>query len=199
MAVTKDLIILQGKTFALPLRYESTPVVYKPITGITQSAPVSITAPAHGIPNGWRVAVVSVKGMTEINAEANAVKDKDYHIATVVNANTVELNDVNSTDFKTYVSGGYLQFNTPVDLAGATARMSVKDKVGGTELLSLTTENGGITIDNTAKTITLNVTAVASAALTWTKGVYDLELIGTGGTVTALLTGKVAVTKEVTT
>lgn len=86
-----------------------------------------------------------------------------------------------------------------MDLTGYTARLAVKDKIGGTVLLSLTTENGGIAIDNVAKTITLTIAATATDDFTWTRGVYDLELISPAGVVTALISGKVTVTKEVTT
>ena len=103
-----------------------------------------------------------------------------------------------SAGFKAYVSGGHLQFNTPVDLAGATARMTVKDKVGGHVLHSLTTENGGIDIDAAAYSITLNISATDTETFAWKGGVYDLEVVQ-GAVVTALLSGKVTVSKEVTT
>jgi hypothetical protein len=199
MAAAKDLIIEQGKTFSQVLRWEAPPIIYAPITGITQTAPVRITAPLHDCPPGWRVAVVSVKGMSQINAQNSPPKAADYHSATVIDPNTVELNDVNAADFKAYASGGYLQFNTPVDLTGYSARMSIKDKVGGTELLALNTTNGRITLDNTVHSITLTLAAGDTAALTWKKVVYDLELVSPGGVVTALLAGAVSVSKEVTT
>ena len=52
-----DLELLQGKTFSLALRWETPPVVYKAITGITQTAPVRVTVPAHAFPTdgGWRL------------------------------------------------------------------------------------------------------------------------------------------------
>lgn len=199
MADSKDLTIQQGKTFSLVLRWETVPIIYKDITGITQAAPARLTVPAHGVPDGWRVAVTNVKGMTEINAEANNVKDRDYVTATVIDSNTIELNGVNSAGFKAYVSGGVLQYNTPVDLTGYSARMSIKDKIGGTELFSLTSVDGRIALDSAKKTITLNVVATDTAAITWKKGVYDLELVSGGGVVSALLSGAVYVTKEVTT
>jgi len=198
MAANKDFVIEQGKTFQQVLRWEAPPIIYKPITGATQAAPVRITAPAHGIPPGWRVAVVSVKGMTALNAESNPPKDKDFKPATVVDVDHVELNGVNASDYKAYVSGGYLQFNTPVPLAGYTARMSIKDKVGGTELLSLDTTNGFIVVSDTDKTIRLEIDAVTTAGMTWAKGVYDLEMISPDGIVVALLAGSVTVSKEVT-
>lgn len=199
MAASKDFTIEQGRTFTCSLRWEAPPIVYKAISTINNSAPARITVPSHNIPPGWRVAVVSVKGMTQINAENTPPECGDYHEATIVDTNTVELNDVNAADFGAYTSGGYLQFNTPVDLAGFTARMTIRNRVGGTELLSLTTENGRISIDNATKKVTLTIPATDTASITWVKGVYDLEMVSGGGVVTAILSGDIAVSKEVTT
>lgn len=195
MAVT--LPIRQGATFAFVFRWETTPIVYKPITAIVKQAPVRITATAHGLPADWRVAVVSVLGMTELNAESAPPRASQYHAATVVDVNTVELNDVNAAEYGTYVSGGYLQYNTPVDLAGYTARLKVRTKVGGTELLSLVSPTE-LAINNTTKTITVNITAAATELLTFTRGVYDLEMVSSGSVVTSIAQGPVTVTKEVT-
>lgn len=201
MAATKDLTIQQGRTFSLALRWESPPIVYRPITAIAQTAPARLTVPTHGVPDGWRVAVTNVKGMTEINAEANKLTSRDYHQATVVDANTIDINDINAAGFKPYTSGGYIQFGTPVDLTGFKARMTIKNRVGGTVLHTLTTENDGIVIDASAKLITLNISAADTTLMTFTTGVYDLELVSgaTPAVVTALLSGRVTVTKEVTT
>lgn len=199
MADTKDLVIQQGKTFALVLRWETEPTVYRPVTAIQQTAPVRLTVPSHGAPEGWRCAITNVKGMTEINGEANNLKDKDYKSVTVVDASTLEINEINAAGFKAYVSGGVLQYNTPVALTGYTARLAIKDKVGGTLLLSLTTENGGITLNAITSTITLSISATATAALAWKSGVYELEVVSSSGVVTALMTGKIIVSKEVTT
>jgi hypothetical protein len=198
LPIKKDLTILQGRTYSHPIKWELDSIVYKPITGITQAAPCIVTAVGHGLPDGWRVAVVSVKGMTQINA-STPPKDNEYVVAKVLTSDTVELNTVNASGYKPYVSGGYLQYNAPKDLAGYVARMTIKDKVGGTELMSLTTANSRILLDNTTKTIMLEIDAVDTAAITWKKGVYDLELESSSGVVTALMFGAVTVTNEVTT
>lgn len=194
------MTIKKGKTFSRVLRPTAPPYIYKAITAISKGAPVQITAPAHGLVNGQYVAVVSVKGMKEINGESPP-RDRDYHKATVVDANTVTINDINSSDYSIYTGGGYLQFLTPLDMAGCTARRSIKDKVGGTLLLSLTTANGGIAIDNVAHTITEKITATATAAIGWKKGVTDLELEVTAtGVVTEIDAEDVVVVQaEVTT
>lgn len=270
---TKNLSITQGSTFQHVVRWGAAPYVYAPITGITQAAPAVVTATGHGVLDGWQVAIVSVKGMGAINAQNTPPKDSDYVRATVVDANTLSLNDVNSALFKAYTSGGYVQYFTPVDLTGFTARMEVKDKVGGNVLVSsvsttpagslvvdgtavgtrvitgtgttflstdvgrvillgavnatitavasttsvtVTTDGvlGGtsfvqgawsiepnltVTVDSGAKTISLLMPATASAALSWKKGVYDLEAESSSGVVTSLLSGQITVIPEVTT
>jgi hypothetical protein len=197
-AKTQNFTIRQGGTFLEPVRWETDPIIYKPITGITQAAPAIVTAITHGLTSGWRVWVATVRGMTQINA-SNPVKDKEALTATVVDADHVELNTVNASLYSAYVSGGYLQFNTPHSLDGYTARMSIRDEVGGTELLRLDTDNGRIVINDTTKTITLNISAADTAALTFETGTYDLEMVSAGGVVTPLLVGTITVTFENTT
>lgn len=195
----QDLTICKGKTFSYVLQLETSTIVYKPITAITKAAPVAITATGHGLPDNWRVAIVSVQGMTEINAKNSPPRSTDYQKATVVDPNTITLNKVNSSEFTTYTSGGFVQYNSPMSLAGATARMSIKDAVGGTLLFRLDTTNSRITLNDTLKTITLSITATDTAALTFTQGVYDLEFQDATGVVTGILYGAVTVTDEVTT
>lgn len=198
------MVIKKGKTFSRVLRPAAPPFIYRAITAITKLAPVAIKAVGHGLVNGQYVAVVSVKGMTEINAEVDRngqPKLTEYHKVTVVDVDNITINDINAADFNAYTSGGYLQFLTPVDMAGCTARRTIKDRIGGTVLLSLTTENGGLVIDNVGHTITEKITATATAALAWKTGVTDLELVNTAsGNVTALdAPDKVTVEDEVTT
>lgn len=201
MAATKyDLRIEQGKTTKRIIRWETLPLVYKAITGITQAAPVQITAASHGVPNGWRVAVINVVGMEEINCKNMPPRTSDFHKATYVGPNEITINDISSAGYDAYVSGGYLVYYTPVNLASYSARMKIRDRVGGTLLETLTSADGEIEVNAGAYTITVTITAAQSEAYTWTKGVYDLEMYtGAPEEVTAILTGTVTVTKEVTT
>jgi hypothetical protein len=192
-AKQQDLIIEQGKTFQRTVRWETAPRVWKPITGITNAAPATITCPTHGVPDGWRVGVVDVEGMDQINAGNNPPRDGDLREATVASANTLQL-DLSSLRFDTYTSGGSIVYWTPHTLAGYTARMTIKDRVGGSVLATV-----ACTVDDTLKTIALLIDATASAAFTFKNGVYDLELVSGSGIVTALLAGSVTVTQEVTT
>ena len=199
MASPYDFQILQGTTFQRVVRWEAAPVVYKAITAITQAAPVSITAAGHGLVDGWRVAITAVRGMTEINAEGTPPRASEYHKVTFVDADTVTINDINAASFKAYTSGGYLQYNTPVSLSGFTARMTIRETLESTTtLMSLTTSNSGITLDDTAKTISLYISATDTAAIDWTQAVYDLEMVSGSGVVTRLLSGSITVSNEVT-
>lgn len=193
------LLIKQGATLTQIVRWETAPLIYKTITAISKAAPVSITSAAHGVPNGWRVAVQSVVGMKQINAANDPPKAKDYRLAAVNNANALTLDGVNSLGYSAYVSGGVLVYATPADLAGFTARLQIRKSIPSTAVLvELTTTNGGIVLDNVDKTIKLFMTATATAALSFITGVYALEMISATGTVTSLLEGAVLVSKEVT-
>ena len=196
---TSDITIQKGETYSQVLRWESEPFVYKAITGITAAAPAVVTAVGHSVPDGWRVAVVSAGGMRQINAKNNPPLADEFVRATVLTVDTVELNAVNSADYTAYTSGGYLQYYTPVSLTGFTARMQVRATAEstGTALLDIDTDSE-IVLDNTAKTITITLTAAVTAALTFTTGVYSLEMVSSGGVVTQLLTGNVTVLSEVT-
>lgn len=199
MATRQNFALLQGDTFERVVRWESRSPVYKAISAIAQEAPVRITSTGHGIPDGWRAAVVSVKGMTQINARSSPPRSSDLKSVEVVDSSTVKLPDVNAAGYRAYTSGGYLFYYAPVDLVGYTARMTIRTKLGGTELVQLTTENGGITIDDAAKTITLFVEAADTAAFDWKKGVYDLELVSPTGVVTKVLQGTITLTQEIST
>lgn len=195
-----NLVIRQGETFQRVIRWERLPFIYVPITAILNDAPVQITAPAHGLVTGWRTALINVEGMTEINAKHDPPRASDFHQVTVVDPDTITLNDISAADFTTYASGGYLKFYTPVDLAGYQAAMEIKDRIGGTILATISTGlDGRITIDNNNHTISINIAAVDTAAFDWTRGVYDLEMTAPSQVVTTIYSGQVRVTQEVTT
>jgi len=198
MAKKLNLTVLQGDTFTRVIRWETLPFIYKAITAITQAAPAVVTAVGHGLKTGWRAAVVSVRGMRQINAENDPPRDSDFKQVTYVDPNTVSFNKINSADYNAYTSGGYLQFYTPVDMVGYTARMTIKDRIGGTALHTLTSPTD-IVIDNTEHTITVTISAVVTASWTWTSGTYDLEMVSPTSAVVKLYKGSITVSKEVTT
>ena len=94
------------------------------------------------------------------------------------------------------------------DLSGFTARMHIRRTIDSeTPMITLTTENGRIAINpNIAGTptknneIALSITAADTTAIstTSTSGVYDLEIISAGGTVSKVIRGDVTLIPEVT-
>lgn len=183
----------QGSTFSEVIRWESSKKVYKPITGISNAAPCVITSTGHGAPDGWRVKVTNAGGMTEINSS------EDYKIATVLTANTIELNAINSIGYKAYTSGGVLEYNQPIDLTGFTARMQLREKLDSTTTIDeYTTVNGKIQLDQAACTITILVDPITTAGYTFNTALYSLEMVSSGGVVTPLATGTITLVKEIT-
>lgn len=186
-----NLKVYQGSTFRQILRWESSTKIYVPITNISKSAPVVITAPSHGIPLGWRARVTNAGGMKEINST-------DYSMVTDKTVDTITFNQINSLAFTTYTSGGVLEYNTPVDLTGYTARMQIREKItSDTVIHTLTTENGGIVFDNSLKTITIFIPDSVTAGFDFTSAVYGLEFI-LAGEVIPFAVGNILLQREVT-
>lgn len=86
-----------------------------------------------------------------------------------------------------------------INLTGYTARMQIRSSYKATTIIAtLTTENGGISITPSTGSVTILMSATATAALSpGLIGVYDIELI-TGTTVIRLIEGEVIVNPEVT-
>lgn len=192
MASTKiNFKIVQGSTFTEVLRYESSTKVYTPITAVFKAAPMVITAAGHNILNGWRAKISNVGGMTEAN-------NLDWIIVSNVAGDNITFNSVNAAGFKDYTSGGVLEYNQPVSLSGITARMQIREKLTSTTTIQeLTTENGMIVVNDTTKTIVLQIPATTTAAYTFKSAVYSLELIS-GTTIIPFIHGNITLDKEVT-
>lgn len=184
--------IYQGSTFRETFRWESSEKVYAPITMISKTAPMVVTATGHGAPAGWRVKVTGALGMKEANTS-------DYIISSSVTTDTVTFNQINALNYTTYTGGGVLEYNMPVNLTGFTGRMQIRQKLEDAAFIKeLTTSNGGIIIDNTAKTIQLYISATDTAQMSFQSGVYSLELVSSGGEVTQLIAGNISLVREVT-
>lgn len=183
--------IYQGSTFSETLRWESATKIYSPITNITKTAPMVVTATSHGVPVGWRVKIVGAQGMKEANTG-------DYVIVTGTTQDTLTINGINALNYTTYTGGGVLEYNQPFELSSYTARMQIRQKLEDTTVIKeLTTENSGIILNNTNKTINLNINAADTAAFTFQTAVYSLELVN-GILVLPFATGTLTLVKEVT-
>ncbi len=188
----KEILIERGKTFVFDVRWEVKPLVYKAITAIDLShgAP-RLTVQGHGLVSGWSAAVARVVGMKQINAEGTPPKASDYRLVTVVDADTIEFNEMDATGFSPYVSGGFVQFYTPQDLAGYVGRFVVKDRIGGNVLLSSRVEDAPlnlatVSIDLAEKKIVITIDADDTEGLPFRDGVAELEMESSTGVVTKL-------------
>lgn len=93
----------------------------------------------------------------------------------------------------------------PIDISSYTARMQIRSSTYGSIISSLTTENGGITLEADGS-VKLYISDAATSAITYQgNAVYDLELIAPAGLpedpppdVTKFLRGSVSFVEEVT-
>lgn len=87
---------------------------------------------------------------------------------------------------------------TPINFTGYTARMQIRPEVDSSTIFAdLTTENGLIVLGGVFGTIFLTINAVTTSLMT-REGVYDLEIISSGGKIYRLLKGIVRIDHEVT-
>lgn len=91
-----------------------------------------------------------------------------------------------------------------VDLTDYTAKMHIRDRVGGTVLLTLTTENGRIFLEDTevngdeTGVVRLTIAADDTDSIVHRSGSYDLKLYAPSGDETRLLEGTVQFSPAVT-
>lgn len=188
--------IYQGSTFQEIFRWESQTKGYAQISAVTKAAPCVITTSSnHTIPVGWRIRVTGVGGMKELNQTS----DDQFYIVTGTTNTTLTLNQINSSTYTTYTSGGVVEYNEPVPLSGFTGQMQIRETIDSTTpILELTTANSGIVIDTNLSTIMIRITAAQTRAFSFASAVYSLELTDSSGTVTTFLTGNLTLVPEVT-
>lgn len=167
-----------GASTRIVLRLETTNIRFTPITNITKSAPMRVTAPSHGLLDQWKVAIVDVIGMRQVNAvDSNAIRDKEFHLVDVIDDNTVDFPAISSSSFSTYASGGSLAYYIPFDMSAYTsARADVKRSVGGPVVLALSTETGTLEIDAGSSSLYINLDPSDLDGMECRSYVFDIEL-----------------------
>ena len=87
----------------------------------------------------------------------------------------------------------------PVDITGYSVRMQIRQSVNAPDvLLEATTANGLFSIDGPAGRLTLTLPSSLTAAISWSRGRYDIELVDPAGEARRLIQGSVSVSREVT-
>ena len=168
-----------GASADIALRLETSVLKFVAIAGMSKTAPLRVTAPSHGIPDMWYVAVIDSRGMTEMNAaDSNKIRESEFHQITAIDANTVDFLEISSAGFETYTGGGYLAYYEPLDLSGYTsARMDIKRRVGGDVDLALNTTDGTLEIEASSNTVWIRLDDTTLDALPAREYVFDIELV----------------------
>lgn len=188
MTTKLKLSIRRGASPEIPIRVESDVITYAPITGMSKSAPLRITSVAHPVLDGWPVAVMGAGGMTNLNAPWDEIDkgrlDRYLRRSTLVDADNIDINQVNSSGFNTYTSGGQLVFYAPLDLSSfVSVRMDVKASLGGAILATFNSADGTLSIDSVESTLWFKPAVVTPIVLPARDYVFDIELVRTNGSV----------------
>jgi hypothetical protein len=80
-----------------------------------------------------------------------------------------------------------------MNLTGYTASMTIKDPQTSTTILSLTTSNGGISIDAMNGTVEIFISSTQTSGFNWRQANYSLSLIH-GDETDPLLYGSIVTT-----
>lgn len=91
----------------------------------------------------------------------------------------------------------YDETSTAIDLSAYTARLKIRQSYAATSTLASYTSGSEITMAASEPQILIDVAGSVSATYTFTRAVFDLEIV-TGTNVRNILAGFVALRKEVT-
>lgn len=191
-----QLTIRKGASFLWTLRPETALQRYIPITAITMTETgVRLAAAGHGMVEGWRFRVSRCKGLTRLNTvDEDHPRQADYFQATVIDANTVEINTKNTTGDKAYTGGGILQYGVPMDLTGCVVRAQLRPTTGSSTLLLDLAPY--ITIDVPLCRSDFDVPQEITAALTGSRAVMGIEIQDSSDVVTSLPDIDITLQKE---
>lgn len=190
--------IYQGKTLELEFRLASDVWVYRAITAITAAAPAVITAAAHGVPEGWSIWVTGARrGMAAINRVP--AQDSPYR-ARVLDVDRIELNSINATRLGPYEGGATLEYQEPVSVAGASARLVLRESASATPVVDVRSSDTApqITVDGAQQVVRATLLPATTQALTFTYGLYEVEIALADGRVLPLAYGSVRVHPDLT-
>lgn len=149
--------------------------------------------------NGTTVTFTANNGFTAgQKVSINGVLPSQYNLqdVTIASAGPTVFTVTNGAT-GTYISGGIA--TSPANLTGYTAALQVRSLPSSpTNVLDLTTSNGGISITANAGKVSVHATAAQTGAIDDGVYVYDCEITSQGGIVTRLVQGQVVVSPEVT-
>lgn len=190
-----DIEIKQGATFEAVFYWYDGDDQSMLIDDVTLGYPTILEIPAHGFAAGETpITILGARGCTAINSPSSKRRDRIY--ATKVSTDTVSI-PVFTALAKPYTGQGYVVFTPAVDLTGWEARMTIRRRKTSADALVELTDADGIVLGDDGS-IQVTIDAAVTEALSFTEGVYDLEVESPSGLIKRLVEGSVCFSKEVT-
>lgn len=204
-AVQQDLEVIQGKTFAASFGWAQGKFVWGLITGVTKTAPVSITVVGHGLKNDWPYWISGLKKPACLNNWVDPCGvggEPDVgqpYMAEVSGIDTLEINDVNGLDLDAYAGGGVIRYYARADITGYEAVMQVRASAGSDTVLFEARSTGVdplIAVDPLTATFGLTIPADAFATATFRDAQYEIEITAPTGEKYRLAYGALCLSRE---
>lgn len=120
---------------------------YRPVSAVSLTAPVRLTVPDHGLPNGW-----TVKPIGTGNSPLLRLGEK---LVTVIDGDTLEINDTHALDWPEYTGGVQLAYLKPLPLHGYTARFEVRASASSPSPILVLESPDHIAVEDGAVRLTL--------------------------------------------
>ena len=190
------LEMYQGATFRRTFNWYGGGVVRAAIEDVTPGFPTIVKVTGHGLPSVSPTPMVidGVRGTVALNTKDCAASE-----ATYVDIDTFSI-PVNTIGKKWTSPSGGITWYMPSDMTDFTAKMEIRDKIGGIIIHTLTTDpSGGITLVSADGAINLEIDAADTALFDFTTAVYDIDVIDPSGVSTPVVGGTITLYKEVTT
>ena len=146
---TLNLRLQRGADTAVPILLMASDFRYAAISSINAAAPLTITAPAHGLPAPEWPAWLEGTSSSQLNRDTTR---QPFQLLTVLDGDTLEINSINGLQLK--ASGGSVVYHPPLDTAGwqfealfyAESAELLALKIGS----GLTVTAGGVRLDISA-------------------------------------------------
>lgn len=204
-AVQQDLEVIKGKTFAASFGWAQGKFAWGLITGIAKTAPVSITVPGHDLKSDWPYWISGLKKPACLNnwtdpCGSDSPDAGSPYMAEVVDADTLEINDLNGLEFETYAGGGVIRYYARADITGYEALMQVRASASSDAVLFEASSAGIdplITVDPVTATFGLNIPADAFDAATFRDAQYEIEITAPTGEKYRLAYGVLSLGREI--
>lgn len=204
-AVQKDITVIQGKTFSASFGWAKGSFIWKQISAISNTAPLTITAVGHDLKDGWPFWVSGVKKPDCLNNWRNTCPGEEPadpgapYIAEATSDDVLTLNSINGMALDAYTGDGVIKYYARADITGYEADMQVRSSTSSDTILFEATSTGAtpaIIVNEISSTFELTIPADAFADAKFQNAVYEIEISAPGGEKYRLAFGQFALCRE---